>query len=228
MNPSISVIIPCRNGSRYLAEAIGSVFRQGMDMELVVIDDGSTDDTSRIAANLGCQVERIPHSGLSAARNRGLALARGRFILFLDHDDRIREGAMQTLVQAAESLAEPGIVQGKALDFISPELTEAERQVLAPRTGPYYGLLSGCVVFHKNVFAQIGTFTEQLATGQTMDILLRAEQHGIPATRLDLIATDRRLHNENMGRTMQQQEHKDYAALLRRKLAAQRTRDGQR
>lgn len=228
MSPSISVIIPCRNGSRYLAEAIGSVFRQGMDTELVVIDDGSIDDTSRIAADLGCRVERIPHSGLSAARNRGLALARGRFILFLDHDDRIREGAMQTLVQAVDKLTEPGIALGKALDFISPELSKTERQVLAPRAEPYYGAISGCAAFHRDVFAQIGTFCEQLATGQGMDILLRAEQHGIPVTRLDIIAIDRRLHNENMGRTMQQQEHKDYAALLRRKLAAQRARDGQR
>ena len=222
MTGRISAIIPCRNGAQYLAEAVGSLNRQGMKLEIIVVDDGSTDETAALAQELGCIVRSIPHSGLSAARNKGLELAHGAYILFLDHDDVLREGALEKLVAPMGQTDAPDLVMALAMDFISPELTDEEKTVLAPRQHPYYGLLSGAVLFRRSVFSTLGGFTEQLATGQTMDILMRAEEAGMPMQRLDLVSVDRRLHNTNMGRSMQQQEHKDYASLLRRKLAVHR------
>ncbi len=219
----ISAIIPCRNGSQYLKEAVSSLQQQDIQTEIIVVDDGSTDTTAKIASELGCIVKSIPHSGLSAARNTGLSLAQGELVLFLDHDDVMRKGTLQKLAEAISLPTSCGIVMAKAVDFISPELTEEEKKVLSPRAEPYYGLLSGAVLFRKEVFSRIGCFTEHLATGQTMDVLMRAEDAGIPTVRLDFIAVDRRLHNNNMGRTMQKQEHKDYASLLRRKLAVRRS-----
>lgn len=222
MTSLISVIIPCRNGAQYLAEAVASLNRQNMPLEIIVVDDGSTDETAKLAQGLGCIVRSIPHSGLSAARNKGLGLAHGSFILFLDHDDVMREGALEKLYAPMSLPNTPDLVMALAMDFISPELTNEEKKGLAPRQAPYYGLLSGAVLFKTAVFSSIGGFTEHLATGQTMDILMRAEESGMCIERLDVISVDRRLHNNNMGRSMQQQEHKDYASLLRRKLAARR------
>lgn len=218
MDTLTTIIIPCHNGANYIAEAISGIFRQNLATEIIVVDDGSTDTTIRVAESLGCCVASIPHSGLSAARNHGLKLAHGEYILFHDHDDIMRPDTLQKL--HAEFINDPTlqIVMAKAEDFISPELDEKDKRILAPRQEPYYGLLSGAVLIRKRVFTSIAAFTEDLATGQTMDFLIRAEANGIRIGRANFTAVDRRLHNNNMGRTMQKQENKDYARILRMKL----------
>jgi glycosyltransferase involved in cell wall biosynthesis len=89
-NPTVSVIIPTYNRAGMLKEAIDSVLAQDFtDFELIVVDDGSTDDTPRILRAYGSKIRviRQPNQGVSAARNRGIAAASGRFIAFLDSDD---------------------------------------------------------------------------------------------------------------------------------------------
>jgi glycosyltransferase involved in cell wall biosynthesis len=94
--PLVSVVIPCYNQARYLAGALSSVRRQDWpSLESIVIDDGSSDDTSRVAELLGASlVKRQPNRGLSHARNAGLEIAAGEFIVFLDADDELLPGAI--------------------------------------------------------------------------------------------------------------------------------------
>lgn len=219
MNKLISVIIPCQNGTNYIKEAIESVKRQNMNTEVIVVDDGSTDNTAAYAKDCGAKVYSISHSGLSAARNVGLKNMKGEYVLFLDHDDVIRDGALQHLYNELQNNPEILYVQAKVKDFISPELPEAEKRMLAPRTEPYGGLLTGAFLFKKQVIDMIGGFDEKLQTGQGVDFLLRADNAGIKNLKLDFVAADRRFHNNNMGRTLQKQEQKDYASILRAKLA---------
>lgn len=217
MKPALSVIIPCRNGINYLAEAVNSVQEQALEipLEIIVVDDGSTDSTAELARSLGCTVVSIPHSGLSSARNKGLAHAVGEYILFLDHDDRLRPGSLRTLLAALEEEQNVGIVQARAQDFVSPELCEEEKTKVAARPAPYHGLMSGAMLFRRPVFARVKGFDEARATAQTMDFLLQAEQAGIGMRKIGTITVDRRLHLSNMGRTMQRQEGRDHASLLR-------------
>ncbi|MEO5590692.1 MAG: glycosyltransferase family 2 protein [Gemmatimonadaceae bacterium] len=88
----ISVIIPTYNYARYITEAIESVISQAIDdMEIIVIDDGSTDDTTEVLSRISdprLRVIRTPNRGISAALNEGLNQATGEFIAFLDADDR--------------------------------------------------------------------------------------------------------------------------------------------
>ena len=86
----ISCIVPVFNGERYLAEALDSILAQTWrPLEVIVVDDGSTDGTAHIAAGYGAEVSYIhqANAGPAAARNRGLDAARGEFIAFLDADD---------------------------------------------------------------------------------------------------------------------------------------------
>jgi len=90
VNPSVSVIIPTFNRGWVLREAIDSVLGQKTsDYELIVVDDGSTDDTPGILSSYGKDVRviRQPNRGVSAARNRGIAAAKGEYVAFLDSDD---------------------------------------------------------------------------------------------------------------------------------------------
>lgn len=91
MGPTVSVVIPCYNASRFLRETIGSVLAQTYPvLEVLVIDDGSTDDSAKIAESYGppVRVIRQANQGESVARNRGIDEAKGDWIAFLDADDK--------------------------------------------------------------------------------------------------------------------------------------------
>jgi glycosyltransferase involved in cell wall biosynthesis len=98
--PLVSVAIPCFNQARFLNDAIASVRRQRYTpVEVVVIDDGSTDESAQIAAAAGVRLARQGNAGLSAARNAGLEMARGEFIVFLDADDELLPDAVGSGVE---------------------------------------------------------------------------------------------------------------------------------
>lgn len=217
----ISVIIPCHNGTDYLKDAMGSVNQQGVEVEIIVIDDNSTDGTQDYAKNLGIDkvYETTIAKGLSAARNVGLNNMTGDYVVFLDHDDIINANTFTTMLAEFDKDRDLQAVMGQLVDFISPELTEEERNVLEPRKEPYGGLLTGAMMFKKEVINTVGNFDENLQTGQGVDFLLRIDKHNIKKVKIDFIATMRRFHNNNMGRTMQKQEFTDYASILRAKLA---------
>jgi glycosyltransferase involved in cell wall biosynthesis len=99
--PLVTVVIPCFNQARFLPSAIASVERQSYPrVRALVVDDGSVDGTSDVAAELGVEVIRQPNSGLSGARNTGLARAAGDFVIFLDADDELLGDAVQRGVNA--------------------------------------------------------------------------------------------------------------------------------
>src|SRR5215510_10206142 len=88
--PRVSAIIPTYNYARYVAAAVESVLAQNFkDLEIVVIDDGSTDDTIDALRPFGERIRYIPqeHGGLAAARNAGIRSSRGQYLAFLDSDD---------------------------------------------------------------------------------------------------------------------------------------------
>lgn len=104
--PEFSVVIPTYNYGAYLARAVDSVHDQpGPSREILVIDDGSTDNTPAVAAGLASKITciRQPNAGVAAARNSGIALARGRFLIFLDADDRLAADALLHFEQTARN-----------------------------------------------------------------------------------------------------------------------------
>jgi glycosyltransferase involved in cell wall biosynthesis len=109
--PVISVIVPAYNYGRFLRECLDSVFVQTFrDIEVIVIDDGSTDDTPGILESVSeprLKHFRIPNGGISGARNAGLRRAPGEFVAFLDADDRWRPHKLET--ELAMLRAEPSV-----------------------------------------------------------------------------------------------------------------------
>jgi glycosyltransferase involved in cell wall biosynthesis len=222
MTPLVSVIIPCRNGINYLTEAVSSIHRQNLDVESIVVDDGSIDNTVALAQSLNCTVVSIPASGLSAARNVGIEAAKGDYLMFLDHDDVLTDNSLKCLLAVFTGSID--FVSAKVMDFISPELPETEKTKLVLRKEPYGGLLTGAYLFRRNIFEKAGTFDEKLQTGQGVDFLLRCSNAGLHEEKIDFVAALRRLHTTNMGRTLQNQENKDYTALLRARLIKQKVK----
>ena len=108
--PDISVIVPCYNAERYLDVCLSSIRMQiGPSLQILLIDDGSTDATGAIldryaAEDPRAEVVHILNRGVSAARNHALSIATGRYIFFVDADDALEENALNLLFQTAESI----------------------------------------------------------------------------------------------------------------------------
>lgn len=106
--PTLSIIIPVYNKDKYLAKCLTSIIDQNYkDLEVIVINDGSTDNSEKIAQEYQTIDQRIKvytfsNSGVSAARNRGIAIAQGQFILFIDADDWIEPDYLQRIMHHTE------------------------------------------------------------------------------------------------------------------------------
>ena len=111
----VTVVIPCYNQAHFLTEAIESVLSQSYpNFEVVVVDDGSTDDTSEVAGRYPQKVRLIrqENRGLSGARNTGIGHARGEYVVFLDADDRLLPEALEVGIEQLEAHPECAFVSG--------------------------------------------------------------------------------------------------------------------
>ena len=216
MNDLISVIIPCKNGENYLKEALEGIRRQNMSIEIIVVDDGSTDRTADIAQSYGCKVIRQSVSeGQVVAKNKGLESSQGQYVMFHDHDDVMRENALATLYNALISDNEHFGVMGKVKDFISPDAQDKNTPI---QSEPYWGLFTGAVLLKKEVFTKVGLFSESLHTGEIIELTKKMDDAGLKIKKIDFITTDRRVHDTNFGKTNKNTEFKDYASVLRARL----------
>jgi glycosyltransferase involved in cell wall biosynthesis len=136
--PTVSVIIPCYNTAQYLGQAIESVLSQTFsDFELIVVDDGSTDNTKGVTQSFtDPRIHYIQHPqnrGLSAARNTGIRHSRGKYICFLDADDYFLPHKLEDQVNFLESQPDYGLIGGGYLRVDKNGTVVKESQ---PRSGP--------------------------------------------------------------------------------------------
>lgn len=126
MPPDVSIIIPIYNAEQYIASCLGSIVGQTLqDLEILCIDDGSSDHTPEILSEWQHKDSRITilqgtHEGPSKARNLGISEARGEYIAFVDSDDTIDPDMMKAMFQAARENGSDMVVCGLALEFESP------------------------------------------------------------------------------------------------------------
>lgn len=141
--PLVSVIIPCYRQGRYLARSVGSALEQSYPaIEVIVIDDGSDDETGEVVHSLGDRVRyvRRANGGPAAARNTGVAVARGKYLLFLDADDLLHPDAVAWLVTAAGGREDVLCAFGVRRFELDEDL-ESGRICLPPSEAPAVGLL---------------------------------------------------------------------------------------
>lgn len=219
MSKSISVIIPAHQAEKYIAQAVDSVRQQSWagEMEIIVIDDGSTDATAEAAQALEVTVLRKPQGGAASARNMGLRAATGELIVLLDADDQLTAGSLDAMYSAMQAGGVDAVF-AMAEDFISPELTEVQKAQLKPRPAPYGGVLPGCSLIRRQVFDAIGLFDDTMKSGETVAWLLKLRDAGIKTVQIPTVTLKRRLHLTNTGRVQQKQEMANYAALLRQRM----------
>ncbi len=219
MNDLISVIIPVKNGEKYIKEAIDGIKKQNMNVEIIVADDCSTDNTVEIAENYGCKIikHNIP-KGPVVGKNSGLKIAEGKYIMFHDHDDIMNDGSLKILYDKISSDESIMAVEAKVKDFFSLDLPEEERKNQQIKQEPYWGLFTGAILIRKDAFDKIGLFSENIQAGEIIEWQGKMNAAGLKIEKLDFVSTNRRIHASNFGKTNQKTEFKNYAALLRARL----------
>jgi len=203
--PTISVIVPVYNMGRYLPDAVASIEAQGFEsIEIVVVDDGSTDETPEVLASLGDRIVAVRHAncGPAAARNRGIETSSGELLAFLDADDLWPAGKLAHQLQRLEREPELDVVLGR-IQYVAlegGELPDIEYEDRDAKTLTHVHLGSG--LYRRRAFERIGTFDESLRFSEDVDWFFRVREAGLRVVILPEVTLLYRLHDTNMTREL--------------------------
>jgi glycosyltransferase involved in cell wall biosynthesis len=165
LSGSVSIIIPCFNASPFLRETLDSALRQTSPAaDVILVDDGSTDDSAAIAESYGppVRVIRQTNQGESVARNAALAVARGEYVVFLDADDVLDPRLLETQLRSLENVPGGVACTGFAMFFDDPK--QAFRTTMPRPHGFFPEIISGnlappsCWMIPRTVVLQAGGF----------------------------------------------------------------------
>ena len=200
----VSVVIACYNGEAHLEEAIKSALAQSHSgVEIIVVDDGSTDGSSEIAQKFPVRYIRQENRGLSASRNLGIDASRGNYVVFLDADDRLRPEAIETGLRVMAEHPESAMTVGDHL-FISRDgsyLSDSRKACL--QSSHYEELLKSnfiemisSVLFRRSVLVEIGGFDTALRVAEDYELYLRIARV-YPICCHPALLAEYRLHQKN-------------------------------
>lgn len=206
----VSVIIPAYNAAKHLAATIESVLAQTRSAaQVIVVDDGSADDTGKVASGFGDAVwsVRQDNAGVSAARNRGAEIATADWLLFLDADDLLISNALERLLARAQEGAF-GVIYGQTIYFNDAGnerrlhgKAAAEGEVPAAMTANFWKSViatPGAAMTRREVFEKAGGFRREFNTTADRDFWLRAgmlARFGF----VEAPVIEKREHGENMS-----------------------------
>jgi glycosyltransferase involved in cell wall biosynthesis len=225
--PLVSAIIAAYNREAYLSDAIESIMNQTYrNLEIIVIDDGSTDNTKEVALRFAPLVRYYyqPNGGIAAAWNRGIKLASGDFFAFLDADDLWTDNKIEQQMNVIREDAKLDIAFGLVKQFYSPELSEGERQKLRCPDDMVPGVSAITMLIRRESFFKVGWFDTQWRKGIFSDWYLRARECGLVSHILPRLVAQRRLHQTNHG-IVNRDKSIDYVRMLRASLYRRRGRN---
>jgi glycosyltransferase involved in cell wall biosynthesis len=214
--PKVSVIIPTYNCGQYIVQAIESVFSQTYtDYEIIVVDDGSTDNTRQVLQNYSGKIKYLyrENQGSAVARNCGIEAAKGELIAFLDVDDFfLHDDKLEQQVHCLQSKPELGGVQTgwQLIDKDNQTISNIKPWHKAPNLNLEEWLLwkpvrLSTLMIYKSWLQQIGGFDTQFRQSQDWDLMLRLSVAGCQIDWLKTIAVCYRKHQESITNNISQQ-----------------------
>jgi glycosyltransferase involved in cell wall biosynthesis len=210
---TVSVVIPCFNGERYLGEAVRSVLAQThAGLEVIVVDDGSTDRSVSVVRNVSDARVRVvsqPNGGVAAARNRGVAETSGEYVAFLDQDDAWLPTKLELQLASLRRSPEVGLVYSDCflIDADGTEIGRWSERFPLLRGRLFERLIVESVVpistvlLRRSTFAAAGGFPPQYRYVEDLALLLRvAAGHAIDV--IEAPVAKYRLHSASTSRTL--------------------------
>ena len=204
------MVIPCYNQAHFLSEAIQSVLSQTYtSFELIVVDDGSEDDTQEVASKYSAKDPRVRlirqhNRGLAGARNRGLSESRGEYVVFLDSDDRLQEEALEVGVRELEAHPGCAFVSGHYRPisaggdaYAVPRQARVEGDHYLALLRDNYISMPAVVMYRRWVFGEVGGFDGSVDAAADWDLYLRVARR-FPVYHHGRVVADYRWHGSNM------------------------------
>jgi glycosyltransferase involved in cell wall biosynthesis len=192
----VSAIIPTYNYGKYVSEAVDSILEQSYGpIEIIVVDDGSTDNTAEVLKAYGDKIHYIhkKNAGLSAARNTGIAAAKGEFLAFLDADDKWKPNKIELQVELAYKTGHPVILCTRNEADLAYENVDFDNCFFHPS-----GLGSNALI-KRDRLLEVGGFDEELKSVEDREMMLRLTRNGSKAGFLHGNYSFIRVHDENMS-----------------------------
>gem|GEM_PF-181890 len=196
--PLISIIIPVHNGARFIKQAIDNILQQNYPaIEIILVDDGSTDDTQKVVEKLNVDVRCFyqPNSGPASARNRAIRDVSGEYIAFLDVDDLWPENNLELLMKYLIENPDLDLVRGYAQLFRLNQEGKTEYIGNPKESYPNY---IGAALYRKSVFEKVGLYDPELRFGEDGDWFNRAVEKKVLMKRLEEVTLLVRRHEGNM------------------------------
>ncbi|MDR1236179.1 MAG: glycosyltransferase [Holosporaceae bacterium] len=180
-NPPVSIIIPVYNGSDYIREAVDSALAQTYkNIEIIVVNDGSSDDTEEIALSYGNKIRYFSkkNGGVASALNVGIKNMKGEYFSWLSHDDVYLPNKIEKQIEELKNSDADTVLFGNwiAIDAEGNELTKTfyENKHYNPLFCVLFGLIHGCtLLIPKKCFDECGLFDESLRFTQDYDLWFR-------------------------------------------------------
>ena len=195
----VSVVMPAFDEERFIGEALRSVLAQTYrPVEVIVVDDGSSDRTAAIAAEHGVRVLGLPGRGPAAARNAGLRAAHGDYWVIFDADDVMPPEGLAGQVAELEHHPELDIVFGMTEAFVNPGEPRPPHFMPEWEAGPY-SWHAGTLIARRAVLDTVGLFDETLRLGEDIDWLARAKEAGVRIGHAEHLALRYRVHRASMS-----------------------------
>ncbi len=196
--PKLSVIIPAYNAGSFLPEAVGSLLLlDHPDLELLIVDDGSDDNTKKVAQSLPveCRYFYQENRGPSAARNRGIRESKGDMILILDADDLINPSGVRYLIDILIKNPDFFCVKGYSQKF---RISDTEETVFQGSPAESFLFYIGSAVFRRETFEKNGLFDEDLRLCEDTLWFTNAENRGLKIAQAEVISLFVRRHKANI------------------------------
>jgi glycosyltransferase involved in cell wall biosynthesis len=204
---TVSVIIPCYKQAHFLPQAIESVLAQSQPAEIIVVDDGSPDNTAEVAARYpGVRCLRQDNRGLAEARNSGFRASSGNYVIFLDADDRLALGAIEAHLRCFADHPEAGFVVGD-IDHISadgsyldsPRWPILERNFYEELLRVNHVANTIAIMFRREVLESIGGFDRSCSPAEDYRLLLQAAR-SYPSAHHSTVVAQYRRHQATLSR----------------------------
>lgn len=223
MTRLVSCIIPVYNGERFVGEAIASVLAQShQPVEVIVVDDGSTDATADVVRAFGSSVQYIPqpNAGPPAARNVGIRAARGEFIGFLDADDRWLPDKVARQLARFDAEPELGCCLTLVRLFWDDANSAEEMAYRAKGQIEVETQQQSSMLVRRAVFDSVGLFDPDLPHAALVEWFERAQVHGMRTGRVSEVVAERRMHDANFSR--RESSRDEILRLVKRRLDERR------
>ena len=201
MNPLISVLIVTYNYGCFIAECLGSVFAQTYrNYEVIVIDDGSTDNTEAIMSGYqSIRYIKQEHQGVSAARNAAIKLAKGDYIAFIDADDIWPSSRLENMVNELQVNSECMVVRGKIANFFHDAMAAGSKRAREVAGVDDEKCFIIPALIRKDVFEKWGLFDTGMPFGEDTDLIYRLKINNAVFADIDEVVLHRRIHCNNIS-----------------------------